>query len=173
MRGTLVPLGPIVNKTLYLPDDEAGTWEKARRLASDHLSPVILDALKEYIMTKEAEDAEAAGFKRIELEFEDNDDNHLPKRKAFRGKWIIAPENPSRTILNEMMSSAYAVAVTAKGNVVVYSWKIYEDGTGEFQSDHRFLVFPSFEKAAENGEINYVIREAMRKRGIPVEELDI
>lgn len=82
-----------MNKTVYLPDDEIETWEKARKLANDRLSPVILQALKEFIMTKETEAAEAAGFERIEIAFDDADDNHLPKRKAFRGKWLIPPRN--------------------------------------------------------------------------------
>jgi hypothetical protein len=162
-----------MNKTIYLPDDEAETWDKARRLANDRLSPVILKALKEYIMTKEAEAAEAAGFERIEVEFDDSEDNNLPKRKAFRGRWIIPPGSPSRAIVNDIMSRASAVAVTAKGNVVVCLWKIFEDETGAFPCEHRFLVFPSFEKAAQDDEVNYVIREAVRKRGVPVEELDI
>src|SRR5271163_433697 len=108
MRGTLVPIGAIVNRTLYLPDDEAETWEKARRLANDRLSPVILRALKEYIMTKEAEAAEAAGFQRIEVEFDDSDDNNLPKRKAFQGKWILPPEG----LLRPRSDSAYAATST-------------------------------------------------------------
>lgn len=171
MRGTIVPIGPLVNKTLYLPDDEAETWEKARRLANDRLSPVILKALKEYILTKEAEAAEAAGFERIEVEFEDSDSKDLPKRKAFRGKWIFSPAAPlcQPAVVAENDSNAYAVAVTPKGNVVVFMWKYLS----EYRYGYRFLVFSSFEKAALDGDVNYAIREAVRKRGVPVEELDI
>jgi hypothetical protein len=157
---------------LYLPDDEAETWEKARRLANDRLSPVILKALKEYIMTKEGEAAEAAGFQRLELEYDDSDDNHLPKRKAFRGKWIFPPEDALRLPGAKFVDNqprAYAVGFTAKGNVVVYIWKF----GAKHDYGHRFLVFPSFEEAALDGDINFAIREAVRKRGVPVEELDI
>jgi len=160
-----------MNKTFYLPDDEAETWEKARRLAHDRLSPVILKALKEYIMTKEAEASEAAGFERIELEFEDSDNKNLPKRNAFRGKWIFPPGDPLRqpALVAESDSYAYAVAVTVKGKVVVYMWKY----VAEFNYSYRFLVFESFEAAVQDPEVNYAIREAVRKRGVPVEELDI
>jgi hypothetical protein len=161
-----------MNKTIYLPDDEAETWEKARRLAGDRLSPVVLKALKEYILAKEAEATEAAGFERIELEFEDSDDKGLPKRKAFRGKWIFPPEDPVRlpgSAFLETGSKAYTVAVTAKGNVVVYMWQY----VAEYDYGYRFLVFPSFEKAAQDVDVNYAIREAVRKRGVPIEELDI
>ena len=167
-----------MNKTIYLPDDEAETWEKARRLANDRLSPVILKALKEFIMTKEAEVSEAAGFERIELEFEDSDDNHLPKRKAFHGKWIFPPVAPLRRVprlLTDKNSNFYAIAVTAKGSVVIYTWLEPGDGPSLLSHPfgHRLLVFSSFEEAAEDPEVNYAVREAVRKRGIPVEELDI
>lgn len=182
MLDMLVTLGASIklNKTIYLPDDEAETWEKARKLAKDRLSPVVLRAIKEYIMTKEAEAAEAAGFERIELEFEDSDDNRLPKRKAFRGKWIYAPREPLRLWIDSEQTKCheYAVAVAAKGNIVVYMWDwrtAYDPDGGEYdyRLNYRFLVFPSFQDAALDNHVNYAIREAMKKRGIPVEELDI
>jgi len=170
-----------MNKTIYLPDDEAETWDKARRLANDRLSPVILKALKEYIMTKEAEASEAAGFERIELEFDDSDNKNLPKKKAFRGQWIYAPSAPCWLWSDHSQTEgqACAIAVTGKGNVVVYSW---HHGSGfdseigepyEYQFNYRFLVFSSFHDAASDPDINYAIREAVKKRGVPVEELDI
>ncbi len=166
-----------MNKTIYLPDDEAETWEKARRLANDRLSPVILRALKEYIVTKEAEASEAAGFERIEVEFEDSDDNNLPKRKAFRGRWIYFPEEPLRSWMDSERTRyrEYAVAVTAKHNVVVYMWDVYDADVGEYDYsfNYRFLVFPSLQDAALDNDVNYAIRAAMKKRGVPVEELDI
>jgi hypothetical protein len=171
-----------VNKTIYLPDDEAETWEKARRLANDRLSPVILRALKEYIMTKEAEASEAAGFERIELEFEDSEDCHLPRRKAFIGRWIIHPgepfppgqvELPSGDVFVVSRRRVYAVAVTAKGKVVVYTWMHEHELPEDRGYDYKFLVFQSFEAAAQDPEINSAIREAVRRRGVPVEELDI
>jgi len=162
-----------MNKTIYLPDDEAETWEKARRLANDRLSPVIIGTLKDYIMTKEAEAAEAAGFRRIEVSFEDSDNKHLPKKKAFIGEWIFPPGEPLRLQSTSPFtdSTAYAVALTAKGNVVVYMWK--GEAESEYRSSERFLVFASFEEAALDVNVNYAIREAVRKRGVPVEELDI
>jgi hypothetical protein len=170
-----------MNKTIYLPDDEGETWEKARRFANDRLSPVILKALKEYIVTKESEAAEAAGLERIELEFEDSDENHLPKKKAFRGKWICPPDSPCWlwSDREEGKGRACAVAVTAKGNVVVYSWKQgagFDPEIGEpynYQFGYQFLVFPSFHDAASDPDVNYAVREAVRRRGVPVEELDI
>jgi hypothetical protein len=165
-----------MNKTIYLPDDQAETWEKARRLANDRLSPVLLKALKEYIAAKEAE---AAGFERIQVEFDDSDDNYVPKIKAFHGKWIFSPSKPLET-WNEAgtESDVYCVAVTAKNKVVVHTWRtgIVPEGesAGEtYISGCKFLVFTSFEEAARDCDVNYAIRQAIRKRGVPVEELDI
>jgi hypothetical protein len=163
-----------MNKTVYLPDDEVEVWEKARRLANDRLSPVILRALKEFIMTKEAEAAEAAGFERIEVAFDDATDNGLPKRKAFYGRWIIPPETPL-TLWDDGGAEGdhYCVAVTAKNNVVILSWTEGVDRGEGYVSHKRFSVYPSFAKAAADQLVNPAAREAIRKLGVPVEELDI
>ncbi len=132
-------------------------------------------------MTKEAEAAEAAGFERIELEFEDSDEHNLPKRKAFRGKWICSPKDSVDRWTNSEHTEgrSYAVAITAKGNVVVYTWAHrvgFDSEIGEeypYTSGYRFLVFSSIQEAALNTDCNYAIREAVKKRGVPVEELDI
>jgi|HubBroStandDraft_3_1064219.scaffolds.fasta_scaffold100484_2 hypothetical protein len=166
-----------MNKTIYLPDEEADTWEKARRLAKDRLSPIILKVLKEFVAVREAD---AAGFERIQVEFEDSDDSEIPKIKAFRGKWIFSPSAPLRVPLDKVgtKSLIFCVAVTAKNNVVVYTWTSEVETKGEnagdqHTSDSRFLVYPSFEEAARDEGVNVAILEAIRKRGVPVEELDI
>lgn len=155
-RGTLVTL---VNKTLYLPDDEAATWDKARQLAGDRLSPIILSALKDFISRKEAE---KAGFERIEVAFDDPDDNGRPKRKAFYGKWLFSPDEPYRVGIR-----CYSVAITAKDNLVFHSW----DTIGA--RVEKFRIFTSFDEALNDSSVRYVALEALRKRGVPVEELDI
>ena len=166
-----------MNKTIYLPDDEADTWERARKLAGDKLSPVILKALKEFVAAKEAE---ATGYKRIQIEFDDSDDNDIPKIKAFHGKWVIDPVEPSVRWDDEDHTKGrfFSVATTVKGNVVVYMWKseqgVSRDGElCEWESGHRFLVFSSFHEAAQDRSVRSAVREAVRRRGVPVEELDI
>lgn len=165
-----------MNRTIYLPDEEAETWERARRLANDRLSPVIVKALKEFVAVREAE---AKGYERIQVEFEDSGDNNLPKIKAFHGKWIFSPSKPLIRERSEdgTERDVFCVATTAKGKVVVYMWKseIRMDGPdpGEAVYGARFLVFPSFNEAAYDSSVNYAVRQAIRKRGVPVEELDI
>jgi len=165
-----------LNKTIYIPDDEAETWEKARRLAGDRLSPVIVKAVKEFVAGKEAA---LAGYERIQVEYDDHDDNFLPKAKAFHGKWIFSPDQPLKNSNEEgTISESYCVAVTAKGKVVVYTWRLELETKGEnagevYASGRRFLVFSSFGEAANDPDINYAVRQALKKRGVPVEELDI
>jgi hypothetical protein len=137
------------------------------KLANDRLSPVILAALKEFIVRKEAE---GTGYERIEVAFEDSADYHIPKRKAFYGKWIFSPTKPLR-LSDDRSADVYCVARTAKGNVVVYMWS--ESIPDESVYGRKLHVYTSFEKAAQNMNVNYAIRGAIRKQGIPVEELDI
>jgi hypothetical protein len=160
-----------MNKTLYLPDDETETWEKARKLANDRLSPVIVKALKEFVTSKSAE---ARGFERIELAFADKDDNGLPKRKAFYGRWIFPPREPLK-YWNEDGTDGdfYCVAVTAKDNVVMYTWSEGVDGGEHYITHKRFRVYPSLAKAAEDPTVNVAARAASEELGVPVEELDI
>jgi len=147
-----------VNKTIYLPDDEAETWERARKLADDRLSPVVLAALKEFVARREAE---KAGFERIEVAFDDPDDNFRPKRKAFYGKWLFSPDEPIKA-----GGRSHSVAVTAKGRVVFHT----RNTLGRHQG---FRIFTSFDEALGDKSLQSVAQEALRKWGVPVEELDI
>jgi hypothetical protein len=144
---------------------------KPRWLANDLLSPVVLKALKEFVAAKEAE---ARGFDRVQVEFEDSDDKRLPKIKAFHGKWIFSPSVPLEMWNEEgTEGDVHCVAVTAKGNVVVYMWQNRWAERQHYTSNRRFLVFPSFGDADRDDTVNYAIRQAIKKRGVPVEELDI
>jgi hypothetical protein len=156
-----------MNKTIYLRDDEAPIWERARELASDKLSPVIVAALKKFIAVKEAE---VKGFERIEVSYNDADDHNIPKAKAFYGKWVYSPKKP--VTLSDEEGEAFdhfAVAVTAKGAVVVYSWHAEREGNWAY----RFNVYYSLENAAADERVNYAARKTIQELGVRVEELDI
>lgn len=155
-----------MNKTIYLRDEEGPIWERARELAADKLSPVIVDALKRFIVEKEAE---AKGFERIQVQFFDAADHGLPKAKAFYGKWIFSDTKPLAS-LDIPTRHYYAVALTAKGAAVFYTW---DDGPGG-DSNRRFEVFSSLHAAAATQiRLNWAALKAMEKLGVPVEELDI
>ena len=159
-----------MNKTVYLRDDEGPIWERARELASDKLSPVIVAGLKRFLAEKEAEEVEAKGFERIVLSFQDADDNLIPKKKAFMGKWIISPHKPyeQRTEDGAEVDS-YAVAITPKNAAAFYYWT--DDGEHFFGK--RFRVFASLHDAAADTGVQWAALKAIGQIGVPVEELDI
>ena len=70
-------------------------------------------------------------------------------------------------------SDVCCVAVTAKGNVVVFMWVTAEIDGERYTRKRRFLIFSSFEEAARDGAVNFAIRQAVKQRGVPVEEPDI
>jgi len=153
-----------MNKTIYLRDEDVAVWEKAKEIAGDKLSQVIVSALRQYVGENEAQ---KQGFERIVLEFQDAEKGHLPQKKAFYGRWITSPKQPTR-VTDEGDSVYYgAVAETQKGNIVVFE----REETSE-TVEHKFRVFASFEEAAKT-EFGYAARAAFEKRGVPVEELDI
>jgi hypothetical protein len=158
-----------VNKTIYIRDEDTPVWERAKELAGDKLAPIIVDGLKKYVAQKEAEEAEAKGFQRIVLSFQDADDNLIPKKKAFTGKWIIPVEKPYDIHDDGSEVDRYAVALTPKNAVVIYYWT--EDGEHFFGKS--FKVFSSFQDAAAYKRTKWAAIQAIEKIGVPVEELDI
>ena len=157
-----------MNKTLYIRDEDLPVWDRARELAGDKLSPVIVEALKRFVVEKEAQ---SRGFERIVVEYSDSLDHGLPKAKAFFGRWIIDRKKPLESYDNSSAEEVFSIAETAKTGVVVFKYRV-DIGEG-IQYGHKLLVYPSFSEAAADSEVNYAIREAMKRRGVPVEELDI
>lgn len=156
-----------MNKTIYIRDEDAPVWDRAREHAGDKLSPVIMDSLKRFVAER---DAAPKGFERIEVRYLDAEEHDIPKAKAFYGRWIYPPEEPVTTSDDFRPDyHCYAVAITAKGKVVIYDWMENNEGRwGQY-----FEVFESLEDAAVDGRIGYAARRAMEKIGVPVEELDI
>ena len=156
-----------MNKTIYVRDEDVATWEKAKELAGDKLSPIIAASLRRFVAQQEAA---SQGFERLEVEFSDIDAGGLPRRKAFLGRWIFPPEKPNKSSDEEGETNYYCMlAITAKGAVVTCSWSQSYDG----RTYQKFRVHPSFEAAALEREVSSDVIEARRKIGVPIEELDI
>ena len=159
-----------MNKTLYIRDEDIEIWDRARELAGDKLSPIIVAGLKRFIAEKEAEEAERKGFGRIEISYNDAGHHGIPKRKAFTGKWIYSLDEPLRFSSEDGDKTwYYAIAQTSKCNFAFLSW----EGDWEGMSNYRFHVFPSLEAAAADNDLNSAARQAIKKLGVAVEELDI
>lgn len=156
-----------MNKTIYIRDDDTKIWDRAKGFAGDKLSRVIIAGLHQYVALQEAK---INGFERIEVKLFDALDKGMPKVKAFTGRWVITPDNPRRrSDQRGDYEECYALALTAKGAVVIYQWGEIESG----RVNETFLVYPSLENAVHNENINFLITEAMDRIGVPVEELDI
>lgn len=170
MRGMCGMLGLLMNKTLYIRDEDSQVWDRARELAGDKLSPIIVAGLKKFIANKEAEEAESKGFSRIEVAYNDARAHNIPKRKAFHGRWLYTQDKPLELSSEDGgITYYYAIAQTAKGNFVFLSWERDHEGTGNYL----FQVFPSLEAAAADKDLNSAARVAIKKLGVRVEELDI
>lgn len=170
-RGMLGQLGCRMNKTLYIRNEDGPLWDRARELADDKLSPVIVEALKEFVRDKESEAIAEQGFERILIEFRDSLDNGVPKAKSFVGRWIFPPKHPQVELDSSGSATmCCAVAVTAKGNAVLYSWHVAQNDEA---FGHRVSIYPSLHDAAEEPRTRDAVLAAIEKEGVPVEYLDI
>ena len=115
-------------------------------------------------------ESQGKGFERIEIAFNDSKDNGLPKIKAFHGKWIYDLQNPY-TIANRFGPCFCSVAETTKGNFVFFINE--EDVQEERSCNYEFLVYPSLRAATADPKVHGAAINAMEKRGVPIEELDI
>jgi hypothetical protein len=159
-----------MNKTIYIKDADAQVWDRAKAIARDGLSPIIVDALKEFVAKEEAA---RSGFERIVINYNDDGANGLPRSKAFYGQWIIPPDKPLVvTSEDEDKWQHYAVAITAKHNLVVYKKTFGREADYQWQQEY-FYSFSSFEEAAANQAVRSAIIEARKRLGVPTEELDI
>lgn len=110
-------------KTIYLSSDDLAIWEQAQKEIGESMSAIVSKCLKERLnIAKEA--AQAA--ERIEVEVRRR--YAAPRKKAFKGEWIVGdhslgvpPENTDPTISYEV-NSQYSLARSAKGKLVVYTF---------------------------------------------------
>ena len=158
-----------MNKTIYIKEEDAPLWERAREVSNDRLSPVIVEALRKFVVEKEAE---LKGVQRIVIEYNDSRAGGKPTAKAFQGRWLIAPDEEHQP--SDRVPVSFAVADTPKGGVVML--EKFRGGKGQlhvYGSFEEALVrFPAEEEFDDEAGTS-ALHEAMRRRGVPVEELDV
>ena len=153
-----------MNKTLYVKDGDGPLWDRARELTGDKISQFILEKLRVFVAEQ---DGKQQGFERITLRYVEKG---IPKAQAFVGRWLIAPEQPWEGCDEVGDLDNYAIALTAKDNVVVFNFGNPPE-KGEF-GWAVLTVHESFEQANKHHPWD-PIEAAMRRRGIAVQELDI
>jgi hypothetical protein len=179
----LEPYSMAVNKTLYVKDEDASVWEEARELTGDKLSAFLTAHLRTFVETRRAQ---TKGYDRIVLKYIEN---ARPVSKAFFGRWIIDPEE--RWYSSDLAwKRCYAVASTAKGNVVVLKFEEASQQLEGFFDSGDLFTYPSMGAVADEqdemrqpGYVAYenagprlpsdLITIAMERIGIETEELDI
>ena len=160
-----------VNKTLYLRDEDAAVWDKARELSGDKLSSQIAGFLRAFVAEK---DGAAEGFRRIVLTYRDQ--GKIPRSKAFHGRWLVSPDKPwdRREMSYDAPPDWYALALSLKNKVVVFNFSASQKDERGIYPWGNFMVFDSFEKAIGDPRVpEGLVAFAMENLGIEVEELDI
>jgi len=159
-----------MNRNIYIRDEDEQIWERARQLAgAKGLSTMVVQGLRKFIAEREAKEAEAKGFERIVVKFNDAEAHFIPKIKAFHGKWIFPPSKREKAAPEEGDRFwACSVAIMPRGAAVFHQIEVDPGGQRE-----TFRVFPSLEAAAADVDVNWAALRAIREIGVPVEELDI
>lgn len=118
------------NKTLYVKDSDVAMVDEAEKLLGSTLSSIFANCLRERLAKLKARTE--GEFSKISLRFFDSSDQSTVT-KSFTGRWIVS--DPSRGLGAEADDSGvswghsvrFAVALTAKGKLVVYEF----DESGE------------------------------------------
>jgi hypothetical protein len=162
-------IGMAINKTLYVRDEDVAVWDKAKEIVGDKMSALITNYLKDFVVGKTAF---ASGNQRIVVSFREL--GRLPRSISFYGKWLLNPAAPWEREFDFDSSWQYAVALTAKGRIVVLN---LHDGAIDENGVYRWgelRVFESFAEASCDHDVpTELIALAMSRKGIEIEVLDI
>jgi hypothetical protein len=159
----------MARRNVYIRNEDEDVWERAEKLAGEaSMSRVITEALRTYVGSREGNP-----MQRLVVTYEDRDGG--THNKAFVGRWLIAPaqEYRSQHEADELGSgtqvmggTTFAVAETAKGNIVVW--------VDAVRNNPSYSVFESFDDAEAGGVPGDVIAAAASAAGIErAEFLDI
>jgi len=151
-------------RNVYVRDEDEPVWERAGSLAGEaSLSRVITEALRAYVRGRDGTPMERLAVATV------NGSESIAK--AFIGRWLITPEERYRSeherdidISTQVRAgTTFAIAETAKGNIVAYLDA--DTPQGEFD------VFDGFDQAEERGIPGDVLALAAKRAGVERAEL--
>lgn len=156
-------------RTLYVREEDQEIWDQAKELVGESLSTFVTAQLRSLVAEKRAA---RQGVEQIVVKFSEE---RIPRAKAFLGRWIIPPEAPFENdeIFLENRPDLYALAVTAKNNIVVFNF------WGARYDPEKFLpgylhVFETVKDAASFPRMPDGLGvEIMKRLGVEIEVLDI
>jgi hypothetical protein len=151
-------------RNIYVRDEDEDVWERAEKLAGEEpMSRLITEALRAYVSGREG-----TPMQRLTVETISGGEELT---KAFIGRWLIDPTEAYRsehegdaTLETQVRAgTTFAIAETAKGNIVVY----LDAASGRPEFD----VFADFDQAEERGVPGDVLTLAAKRAGIERAEL--
>jgi hypothetical protein len=116
-------------KTFYLSEDDLSTYEKAKSIAGDSISSVIMQGLKDFVVKWEKQDKDF-----IEIVIFEGKRN--PEEKTLEGQNImfVGKKLSSKNVeYDQGVGMAYSLYLTRKGKLLLYM--VNYDYTG-FPSEH-------------------------------------
>lgn len=105
------------NKTLYIRDDQVSIWERAENAAAQARQPMsqlVVRLLRDHLTQVETANDE------ITVDMRDKDGREWAE--AFRGRWLIAPDDDNR--FGSDAGACYGIAQTAKGKIAAYAYHV-------------------------------------------------
>jgi len=105
------------NKTLYIRDVDVAIWERAEKAADRARQPIsqlVTGLLRNHLEQLETADDE------ITVDMRDKDGREWTE--AFRGQWLIKPNDDNR--FGSDAGACYGIAQTAKGKIAVYQYHV-------------------------------------------------
>lgn len=107
-------------KNLYIAESYVSLIEEAENTLGQSLSTTFVDCVKERLAKRKA--LTEGEWSKILLHFWDSNDE-LTIKKSFRGRWIVGGETGGETTTEDGFDTEaeWSVALTAKGNLVIYT----------------------------------------------------
>lgn len=151
-------------RNVYIRDEDEDVWARAEKLAGEApMSRIITDALRAFVSGREGTPMQRLAITTV------NGGEAITK--AFIGRWLIDPDEAYRSEHERDISletqvrrgTTFAVAETAKGNLVVY--------VDADRPDAEFEVHDDFDQAEERGVPGDVLALAAKRAGVERAEL--
>lgn len=122
------------NKTLYIREVDVPIWERAEKAAEKARQPIsqlVTGLLRHHVEQLDTADDE------ITVDMRDKDGHEWTE--AFRGRWLIEPDDDNR--FGGDAGACYGIAQTAKGNIAVYAYHVND------KWQPRLLAYPDLDEA--------------------------
>ncbi|HXE96193.1 MAG TPA: hypothetical protein VN642_07300 [Dongiaceae bacterium] len=157
-------------KNFYISDaDEKDVYQKAKDLAGDSISSVIVDALRQYVYSREAAAKEMDPIIIYEGQIDHRHNVSTGTNLRFTGK-ELATYKPGTDELDLVV--VYKLYYTLKGKFLV--WKGSFNRDSEIEICTRSKAYDSFREVSEGGYPGELISQAVKQMpDVACEELDI